>query len=182
MQSKSILRILSYLLIVVGALLVLFNKLYYFEDKNIIVNNIKNNSSINYVKDNKYIMYLKIPKINLYKGLYSIDSGKNNVKYNIEILSNSNMPNEKNGNLILAAHSGNGKNAYFNNLKKLSLNDEVNVFYDNIEYKYKVVDIYEINKTGKAVIRRNKNKNTLTMITCSTKDKTKQIVIVSELL
>ena len=55
MQSKSILKILSYLLIVVGVSLVLFNKLYYFEDKNIIINNIKNNSSINYVKDNKCI-------------------------------------------------------------------------------------------------------------------------------
>ena len=126
-------------------------------------------------------MYLKIAKINLYKGLYSVDSGKNNVKYNIEILSKSNMPNEENGNLILAAHSGNGKNAYFNDLRKLVLNDIVSVFYKNVEYKYKVVDIYEINKTGKAVIRRNKNKNTLTMITCSIKDKTKQIVIISEL-
>lgn len=182
MQSKSILKILSYLLIIVGVSLVLFNKINYFEDKNVTFNNIKNNSSINYTKDNEYIMYLKIPKINLDKGLYSIDSNKNNVKYNIEILSKSNMPNEENSNLILAAHSGNGKNAYFNNLKKLSLNDEVNVFYDNIEYKYKVVDIYEINKTGKAVIRRNKNKNTLTMITCSTKDRTKQIVIITELI
>ena len=56
-----------------------------------------------------YIAVLKIPKINLERGLVDRNSYSNNVNYNIQILSNSSMPDEKNGNVILAAHSGNGR-------------------------------------------------------------------------
>lgn len=128
----------------------------------------------------EYIGILKIDKINLEKGLVNKTSSFNNVDINIQILKESNMPDVENGNVILAGHSGSGRTAYFRNLYKLEEKDLISIFYNGYEYKYKVVNIYDIDKTGTAHIVRNANKNTLTLITC--RDKTeKQIIIICEL-
>lgn len=127
-----------------------------------------------------YIAVLKIPKIDLEKGLASKDSYWNNVNRNIQILSESDMPNVKNGNVILASHSGNGKVSYFRKLNKLQNDDIVSIFYNGKEYKYKMVNSYEIEKNGYAHIVRNKEKSTLTLITCK-HNTNKQIVVICEL-
>lgn len=127
-----------------------------------------------------YIAILKIPKIKLVRGLVDRNSYLNNVKYNVEILKDSASPEEQNGNVILAAHSGNARISYFRNLDKLVLGDDISLEYNSKTYKYKIVDIYLIEKTGKAEIVRNKNKNTLTLITCK-HNTNKQIVIIAEL-
>lgn len=129
-----------------------------------------------------YIAVLEIPKISLKRGLYAIDSNKNNVKYNVEILQNSDMPDVVNGNFVLAGHSGSGYTAFFRELDKLKANDYTYVYYNKEKYTYKVVKIYEIEKTGTATITRSKDKSVLTMITCSNTDDNKQIVIISELV
>lgn len=174
-------KIVSIIILVIGIIFLNINKLNSKKEVNIIDNNLKSLSSINYIEKD-YFMYINIPKINLDRELYPLNSNKNNVKYNIEILKESDMPDVENGNLILAAHSGNGKTAYFTDLKELVLNDKIYIYYNNEKYTYRVVDIYEIEKTGKANIKRNINSNTLTLITCSTVNKTKQIVIISELI
>lgn len=131
-------------------------------------------------KEINYIGILKIPKINLERGLVDRNSYLNNVNYNIQILSNSSMPDEKNGNVILAAHSGNGRTAFFKNIDKLVINDEVIIDYKNKTYKYKIIDIYDIEKTGKAKIIRNNNVNTLTLVTCR-HNTNNQIIVICEL-
>ena len=55
------------------------------------------------------------------------------------------------------------------------------IFYNGSEYKYKVVNIYDIQKTGNANIVRNANKSTLTLITCR-HNTDKQIVVICELV
>ena len=62
-----------------------------------------------------YIAVLKIPKIKLVRGLVDRNSYLNNIKYNVEILKDSSMPDIVNGNVILAAHSGNARISYFKN-------------------------------------------------------------------
>jgi len=138
------------------------------EKKEIPVNNIK------------YIGVLKINKINLERGLVDKTSSYNHVDQNIQILKESDMPNIEKGNLILAAHSGNGRVAYFRDLHKLKINDLVSVYYEGFNYVYEVVNIYEIAKTGEAHIIRNASKNTLTLITCKGNEE-KQIIIICEL-
>lgn len=128
----------------------------------------------------EYMAVLKIASINLEKGLYSIDNSLNNVDYNIEVLSNSAMPDVENGNFILASHNGNGKTSYFRNLYKVSIGDYASVFYNGVEYQYQVINTYKVDKTGKINIIRNKEKTTLTLITCSGEDK--QLVVVCELV
>ena len=132
-------------------------------------------------KEYNYIAVLKIPKINLERGLVDPNSSQNNVKYNIEILKNSDMPDVENGNFILAAHSGNSKVSYFKNLNKLELGDTVSIDYNGETYNYAVTKIYDIEKTGKAQIIRNKNKTTLTLVTCRAKTNNQIIVICEKL-
>ena len=91
------------------------------------------------------------------------------------------MPDVENGNFILAGHSGSGYTAFFKNLHKLNNDDLVSVFYGGYEYKYKVVNIYDVEKTGTANIIRNKDKTTLTLITCR-HNTNKQIIVICELV
>ena len=128
----------------------------------------------------EYIAVLKIPKINLERGLVDPNSYLNNVNYNIQFLKNSAMPDQRYGNVMLAAHSGNARVSYFKNLNKLKMDDNVSISYKGKIYNYKVVNIYDIEKTGKAQIIRNKNVSTLTLVTCR-HNTNKQIIVICEL-
>ena len=128
-----------------------------------------------------YIGVLEIPKINIKRGFLNIKDKGNNVNKNLQVIKGSDMPNVKNGNLIIAAHSGNSYISYFKNLHKLSNDDVAYVYLNNIKYTYKVVGKYDAEKNGKVTIHRDNKKNTLTLITCSQTDKTKQIVYILEL-
>lgn len=127
-----------------------------------------------------YLAVLKIPKIDLERGFYDKTSSLNNVDYNILFHSNSSYPNELNGNVILASHSGSSSISYFKNLYKLELNDEAYINYKNTTYTYKVVNIYKEEKDGTVAIYRNKEKSTLTLITCTKNDNTKQTIYILE--
>jgi len=128
-----------------------------------------------------YIGVLEIPKINIKRGFLNIKDKGNNVNKNLQVIKGSDMPNVKNGNLIIAAHSGNSYISYFKNLYKLSDEDIAYVYFNNIKYTYKVAGKYDAEKNGKVIIHRDNKKNTLTLITCSQTDKTKQIVYILEL-
>lgn len=128
-----------------------------------------------------YIGVLEIPKINIKRGFLNIKDKGNNVNKNLQVIKGSDMPNVKNGNLIIAAHSGNSYISYFKNLHKLSNDDVAYVYFNNIKYTYKVAGKYDAEKSGKVTIHRDNKKNTLTLITCSQTDKTKQIVYILEL-
>lgn len=139
--------------------------------------NITNNEENNY-----YIGKLEIPVIDLSKGFTSINSKYNNVKYNITIIKGSTYPNIDKGNFILAGHSGSSYIGYFSKLYKLKINDYAYVYYDNIKYTYKLVNIYEEEKTGTVRIFKDKDKTTLTLITCTRNSNTKQSVYIFNLI
>ena len=127
-----------------------------------------------------YIAVLKIPKINLEKGLVAKDSKYNNINYGVEILKESDSPDVINGNVILAAHSGTANISYFRNLDKINVGDEAIIYYQEKTYKYVFSKIYDIEKTGKAVIKRDNNTSTLTLVTCR-HNTNKQIVLIANL-
>ena len=129
-----------------------------------------------------YIGYLDIPKINLKRGFVSLNSKYNSVSYNVMLIKGSSMPDVKNGNLILAAHRGNSPVSFFDKLYKLEIGDEANITYNNKVYKYKLVNTYLEEKDGSIAIYRDENKNTLTLITCTKKDKKTQTVFIFELI
>ena len=137
----------------------------------------KSDTSNNY---EPYLAVLKIPKLNLERGFYDKTSSLNNVYYNILFHSNSDYPDKLNGNVILASHSGTSSISYFKNLYKLELGDEAQINYKNTTYTYKVVNIYKEEKDGTIAIYRNKEKSTLTLITCTKNDNAKQTVYILE--
>ena len=130
----------------------------------------------------EYAGILDIPKINLYKGFYNKTSNLNNVKFNLYVLKESDYPDITNGNLIIAGHSGNYNNSYFANLYQLELNDTIIVHYKDKDYTYKITKIYNEEKTGTVRILRDRNKTTLTLITCTKDDNYHQTIYIAELI
>lgn len=137
-------------------------------------------SDTNYTYE-EYLGVVDIPKIGLYKGFYNKNSSLNNVKFNLYVLPESNYPDTQNGNLMIAGHSGNYNNSYFTNLHQLVIGDNVIIHYNNLKYTYKIVNIYYEEKDGDVRIFRNKEKTTLTLITCTKDDNTKQTIYIAEL-
>ena len=136
----------------------------------------KTNSINNLKKENtkeKPIAILTINKINLRKEIYDINSKHNNVEENVTIL------NDDDNLIVLAAHSGPGVIAYFNDLDELEISDKVELKYKNNNLTYKVIKIEEQLKDGTIEINKTSKKR-LILTTCSKKDKLKQVVITTE--
>lgn len=129
----------------------------------------------------KYIGYLVIPKINLNYGFVDKDSYYNNVNRNIQVISISDYPNVDGGNFIIAGHSGTSEVSYFKSLYRLKIGDIAKVIYQNNTYTYKIVSIYKEIRDGSVNIKRNTTKTTLTLITCSYKDREHQTIYIAEL-
>ena len=129
---------------------------------------------------NYYIGKLEIPKIGFSRGFVDKNSKDNNVDKNITVIKESTMPDVKGGNLIIAGHSGTGPLAFFNELYNLTKNDRVYVYYNNTKYIYKIVNIYKQKKTGKIKIYRDKEKTTLTLVTCTNNNKNTQTIYIAE--
>ena len=130
----------------------------------------------------KYLGVLEIPKIGLKRGFYSTDSKYNSIEYNVSVLPGSTMPNVINGNLMLMAHSGDAYIYFFAYLYRLNIGDSAYVSYQGQKYRYQIVNIYTVPKTGKVAIYRNYNKTTLTLITCTKNDDTTQTIYIAELV
>lgn len=129
-----------------------------------------------------YIAILEIPSIDLKRGLVDYNSRYNNVKYNIQIIEHSQMPNVENSNLILAGHNGTSGVSFFRNLYKLKEDSLIYIYYDGIKYIYKLNNYYDTSKDGKVEIVRNRYKNTITLITCKRGTKDKQTVFIGYLV
>lgn len=144
-----------------------------------------NNSGDNTYKPidySKYLGVLEIPSLRLKRGFYGTDSKYNSIDYNVAVVAKSSMPDVVNGNLILMSHSGNAYTAYFSNLYKMTIGTDMYVTYAGNTYHYVLVNIYDVPKVGTVRIVRNYNTTTLTLITCTKFDDTKQTVFVGELV
>lgn len=133
-------------------------------------------------KEDDYLGVLEIPKLNLKRGFYSLNSKKNNVDKNIQVIETSLMPEVEYSNLILASHSGTSKISYFKNLYKLKVKDIAYVYYNEKKYTYELVDIYNEKKDGTITIKRDFKQTNLTLITCDKKNKHLQNVYIFKLL
>ena len=131
----------------------------------------KTNYKLNIKKEEIPIGQITIEKINIKEELYGKNSKKNNIEEHVTILKESKYPNL----IILAAHSGTGKIAYFEDLNKLNINDEIILDYNKKRTIYKVINIWEEPKNGKIHIYNTNNQLILT--TCSPEHKKYQLII-----
>lgn len=128
-----------------------------------------------------YIGILEISKLGIKKGFLNLESPYNNVNKNVTLIEYSTMPDVENGNLILAAHSGNCWVCYFDKLYMLSVGDKAAVTYNGYKYTYELKNIYNVPKTGTVEVRRDPSKTVLTLITCTRGSDTEQTVYIFEL-
>lgn len=166
---------LTIFLVYILFLILIYN--YYNNKKNININKTKVSKffdTINKqnIKTDDYIAVIQIPRINLERGIYNKNSKLNNVDKNIFVLNETIFPDKENSHIILAAHSGRSDVSYFKNLNKLKINDILYFYYNNKKYIYNIVDIYEVEKTGK--INLHLSYNDISLITC--KGESKQVI------
>ena len=204
--TPTLVAAISALLIMIGGYFISFNyvqskKVYaydyvsteFFAEKDeegtpVVIKKEKEEEKPEYIQEyddvitNEYIGYLIIPKINLTKGFVDRRSSENDVEKNIYIVDGSTYPDVEKGNFIIAAHSGPGWQAFFNDLYQLTTGDQIYVTYKGKKYTYQLTNIYKQEKTGKIAIYRNYEKSTLTLITCTNHDLTSQTVYISELI
>ncbi len=154
-------------------------KITYCPEHNYIINKQMNIAKPKLLETNEkkdLIATISINKINLInKPLYKINSTYNDISKNIQVLKESNFPDNDNSIIFLAAHSGLGPQAYFKNLYKLSINDCIELNYNNIKYRYTVSNIYEEDKKG--FININKNKTNILILTTCSENIGKQLII-----
>ncbi len=147
-----------------------------------------NNHTLRATSDNKesnkiinnYVAVLIIPKLNFKRGLYEQHSPESELSKNIIFLDSSDMPNKENSRVIIVGHSGDTSNAYFKYLYKLKYKDILYLYFNGVKYSYQISDIYDIKKNGTLALESNKDKKTLTLVTC--KGSNKQLVIISTLI
>lgn len=120
--------------------------------------------------NNKYGEII-IDKINLNEELFPINSNENTIERHVSILKNSTKEL-----MIILAHSGTGPLAYFQELDKLEINDEIILIIENKKSIYKVKDIWEEKKNGYININKER-KNQLILTTCSPNKEGYQLVI-----
>jgi len=128
----------------------------------------------------KYFGVLEIPKIGLKRGFYNVGSQYNNISSNVTLVSGSILPYEGYGNLVLMAHSGDSYISFFAYLYRLGGGDECYVTINGVTYHYRIVNIYQVNKSGAMVMDFNSPKPTLTLVTCTKDNDKAQTVYVAE--
>jgi len=119
----------------------------------------------------KPIGKLIINRINLNKNIYSINSKENTIEKNIQLLKES-----TDNLIIIAAHSGSGEIAYFNNLNKLEKNDEIILVLNNTTSKYIVKEYWEQKKNGYIDISKEEQ-DQLILTTCSPNHQGYQLIV-----
>jgi len=137
---------------------------------------ISSNKTIQKVENNEQLGKLVIEKINLNQPLFKINSKKNNVEENITILKESTLPENENSIVFIAAHSGTGDIAYFEELDQLIKNDEINLTINKKTYHYIVKDIWEEKKNGYINVNKEKE-NQLILTTCSPTKRDYQLIV-----
>lgn len=143
-------------------------------------NSISKKYTINIKKNKLPTGKIYIEKIGVNNYLYSKNSKENNIEENITILNESTSPEKENSIMILAAHSGIGKIAYFENLDKLTKDDPVILEYNNKKYEYVVTKKYEETKNGYIHIKESTKKQ-LILTTCSPNKSKKQLIVICTL-
>lgn len=143
---------------------------YILINRIITINNYEEKISNYYIEykknDNDFIGILSVPRLHIKNGFLHKENPRNNIKYNIQLLKESTMPDEENSNIIFAAHRGNSNVSYFNRLHKLRKGDKIIVEYQNEIYTYKYSFCYDVKKDGRVEINRDLKKKTITLITC----------------
>lgn len=127
-----------------------------------------------YSSDNPFYGVLIIPSIKMEKGFYNLGNKNNSVNKNVTLID-SKIKNT----YILAAHSGTGRLAYFNDLRYLSIGDDIYIKFKSNTNHYIISEIKREVKLGSIHIPNKENMLVLT--TCDQEQKGYQLIIIAYL-
>lgn len=127
-----------------------------------------------YSSNNPFYGVLIIPSIKMEKGFYNLGNKNNVVNKNITLID-SKIKNT----YILAAHSGTGRLAYFNDLRYLSIEDDIYIKFKSNTNHYIISEIKREVKLGSIHIPNKENMLVLT--TCDQEQKGYQLIIIAYL-
>ena len=122
-----------------------------------------------------YFALLEIEKIGLERLIYPAQDERNHVDQNVFLHPDSLLPNDNKSYVILAAHSGNGINAYFKDLYQLEIGDQVSFTYQDQKWVYEIKEIEYQEKTGTLYLKKDEEQM-LILITCTKDNSTLQTV------
>ena len=167
MWKKSIIFLTIFLIVIIC--LVAFNK-----EKSVSISS-SNGTIYDKYNTNEYIGYLKIPKIDMNLGFYDYDNPLNDVEYNIEFIDT-----HVTDTYLIAAHSGVGQKAYFNDLANLNIDDDIYLELHDKNMHYKVIDITRTVKNGEVYI--SNSPGFLYLTTCDQTIKGYQLTIIASII
>ena len=133
--------------------------------------NIKKYHTNNNLLKYKNNMIITIPKIKLDSFVYKAKDDFSNLNTNIVYYKNK----DYNESIIIFGHSGIGYGTFFNRIDELTNKDILYLYVDNKKLLYEFKSKYYVSYKNVEVLDSNK-KNTLFLITCKKKDKTKRLV------
>lgn len=120
------------------------------------------------MRTNEKVLF--IPKINLMEVL---NDDINKLDYRLIYYNNFDINNK----IIIFGHSKVGYGIYFNRLDELKIGDISYLYYKRIEYKYEVINIYDVKKEDIFILENEYNSYKLLLITCNKKIKNNRLVI-----
>ena len=129
-----------------------------------------------------YLAVLEIPSLSLKTGIVMSNASYSTMNKNVSIFPTSDMPNIKKGNFVLFAHNGNSAVSYFRNISKLKNGNDISVYYNGREYKYKVIKKYDVIMTDNTPLNKMKDKTIITLITCKKGNNKYRTVVIGELV
>lgn len=129
-----------------------------------------------------YLAVIEIPSISLKTGIVMSNASYTTMNKNVSIFPTSDMPNVKNGNFVLFAHNGNSVVSYFRNIYKLKNGNDICIYYNGREYKYKVIKKYDVAMTDNTPLNKMKDKTIITLITCKKENNKYRTIVVGELV
>ena len=120
---------------------------------------------------NTIVYHLSIPAAKIDDAVVTL--GSMDLKKSLVQYPQTALPGQP-GNTVIFGHSVlpqffNSKSylTIFSTLYKLKEGDEIFVKYDNVTYKYQIVDMYEVQPTDLSVLEQRFDNRYLTLITCS---------------
>lgn len=140
-------------------------------ENNLVISYLEKEGIPKMTSNDDYIGILEIPKINLKRGYYNKEDSRNNIDDNVTLIDYVD-----NRDFIFAAHSGNDKIAYFNDIHLLDNGDIINLYYQNQKTTYIVYNKYLDDKNGKVSINKSPRKRVI-LITCNNHNSNNYLVI-----
>lgn len=181
-------KIISNILLILGILIIITAislKLYSKNKENQLINDFNNTPVVQEDNENKKdnnesnkeikgMALIEIPSINL-KSIIVNGTSLDILRYYLGHFKDTAKPGEY-GNFAIAGHSSLIYNEILNNLYKVNVGDKIIIKTKEQEFVYKITEKFVVKPTEIEVLKQDRSKKEMTIVTCTNKGKERLIV------